>query len=163
MSYQRERDQFVATMTREGLPLWIAERLLREATGFQRRAELACNSEAADRDRVKCPRAIAERRYATKPIAVATKQFARYPCLCNYYEGKHADIPRITLQDWRAELRLRALLASDAPGWELQTAGDPRGYTLRVIPPSYAARNAGRDVHNLDSIGVPARETRLRF
>jgi hypothetical protein len=168
MSYQRDRDQFVASMTREGLPLHVIDALLRAATGFNRRAELACSSEAADRDRVPCPAASTY----TKTIRGNTREFPRKPngpCLCDDYPtglhaaGRHSDITRITLQDWRTEHRLIALLASDAPGWTLQTAGDPRGYTLRVIPPSYAARNSGRDIHNLDAIGVPSRPSGLRF
>lgn len=170
MSYQRERDTFIATVTREGLPLWIAERLLREATGFQRRAELACSSEAADRDRVPCPANGSQvRRHAKER-----------PCLCDFdtKTQMHGDIPRITLQDWRAEERLKALLRDystdvlycgrdvveeSLPCWMLLTAGDPRGYTLRIIPPSYAAENATRSKDDPRSIGVPARDSRLRF
>jgi hypothetical protein len=70
------------------------------------------------------------------------------------------DIPRIRLQDYHAEQRAHAALP---PGWSINSQGDPRGYVLRVIPPSYAARNEGRDIHNLDAIGVPARDSRLRF
>ena len=55
MSYQRERDEFISRMTREGLPLHVTQALLRAATTLQRYAELACSSEAADRDRVPCP------------------------------------------------------------------------------------------------------------
>lgn len=155
MSYQRDRDTFIATVTREGLPLWVAERLLREATGFQRRAELACSSEAADRDRVPCPAMPNNKR----------------PCLCDAspfdaQRGEHQTIPRITLQDWRAERRCTKLLEPGTiqqVGWQVLTAGDPRGYTLRVIPPSYASRNSGKSRDNWESIGVPARDSRLRF
>ena len=38
MSYQQERDEFIARMTREGLPLDVTRLLLREATGLDRRA-----------------------------------------------------------------------------------------------------------------------------
>jgi len=48
-------------------------------------------------------------------------------------------------------------------GWQIQAEGDPRGYTLRVIPPSYAERNAGRPRHDLDAIGVPSGPSRLRW
>jgi hypothetical protein len=144
-TYQRERDDCLVTLTREGLPPHVAYQLLRAASGLHRRAELACSSEAADRDRVPCP--------ATRPTPG--------PCLCDQYHGQHETIPRIALQDWQAEQRLRAALPAD---WGLLTAGDPRGYTLRVIPPSHAARNAGRDVHNLDGVGIPARPSaRLRW
>ena len=64
------------------------------------------------------------------------------------------------MQDARAEDRARKALPE---GWRLVTQGDPRGAVLAVIPPSYAERNAGRDRFNLDSIGVPARPSRLVF
>lgn len=138
MSYQMERDHFIGLMVREGLSVTAAQKLLRCATSMQRYAELACSSEAADRDRVPCPA-------SRKPEA---------PCLCDLYEGQHQDIPRITLQDHQAEQRAAKVLPD---GWELDTQGDPRGYVLRVIPPSYAERNKGRDKFNRDVIGVPTR------
>jgi len=42
MSYQHERDQFIARMTREGLDLASVLALLKAATTLQRYAELAC-------------------------------------------------------------------------------------------------------------------------
>lgn len=162
MSYTRERDEFIARMSKEGLPIDVARLLLREATGLNRRAEMACSSEAADRDRVPCPRAQAERLYATKPIAQATAAFEKYPCLCDYDHdhGTHSTIPRITLQDWWSERRVQAALP---PGWRMETQGDPRGYVLRIIPPSYAERNKDRPVHDLDAIGVPSGPSGIRW
>lgn len=143
MSYQTDREQFIATMSREGLPLWVTRRLLREATGINRRAELACSSEAADRDRVACP--------------------SPRVCLCDQAPGEgepHVKVPRIAVQGWHAEQRI----VRDLPaGWAMVTEGDPRGYTLRVIPPSYAERNQGRDRWNRETIGVPAGPSGLRF
>ena len=159
MSYQREREEFVARMTREGLDLDTIHTLLRCATTINRLAELACSSEAADRDRIPCPRVKGEKIAAHATVATATRAFAQYPCLCDY-EGKHTDVPRIRLQDWRTEQRAIKAMPN---GWRVITEGDPRGYTLKVIPPSYAERNVGKDRFNLDSIGVPARESRLRF
>ena len=146
----------------------VAEKLLRTATTLQRLAELACSSEAADRDRIACPAS------KWKPIRFScetrtdrqTPQKPYGPCLCDDYPvgshaaGAHSMIPRITLQDYRAEQRA---IKAVPDGWQVSTQGDPRGYVLRVIPPSYAERNAGRDVHNLEAIGVPARDSRLRF
>ena len=149
MSYHQEREEFIIRVIKEGLGYDAAKRLLREATKINRLAELACSSEAADRDRVPCP-------------GIKGKS----PCLCDWPgwtvhdPGVHSDIPRIRLQDHRAGQRAVAAVPA---GWSVLTAGDPRGYTLRVIPPSYAERNAGRDRFNLDSIGVPARESGLRF
>ena len=145
MSYQSERDQFIATLTRYDCPLSVIHAAwLRQATTLQRLAELSCSSEAADRDRIPCP---------------ATKGG---PCLCDQYEGEgqHERISRIDLQSYQCEARADRA-APD--GWHVLASGDPRGYVLRVIPPQWAERNAGKDRFNLESIGVPPRPCRLRF
>lgn len=164
-SYKRDREAFIARMTREGLDLDAIHTLLRCATSINRYAELACSSEAADRDRIKCP---AWERYG--PYVDDMPEAPAVPCLCDVdHDGEgrdgnpasvHTKIPRITLQDWRAEQR--AIKAVPA-GWRVLTEGDPRGYTLKVIPPSYAERNHGRDRFNLESIGVPPGPSGLRF
>src|SRR3990167_8257806 len=52
LSKQRE---FIALMTQEGVPVDVARLVMRHGATLQRLAELECSSEAADRDRVKCP------------------------------------------------------------------------------------------------------------
>lgn len=163
MSYQHERDQFIARMTREGLPLDVIERLLRSATTLQRLAELACSSEAADRDRIDCPASPLHRYHVRIDGVVTPRECPRKvtgPCLCDDPNNGHTDIPRIRLQEYQTEQRVIKSMPAD---WAADFQGDPRGYVLRVIPPSYAERNAGRDRLNLDSIGVPSRDSRLRF
>lgn len=161
MSYQADREEFIAIVTREGLPVYKARILLTCATTINRLAELACGSEAADRDRIPCPASVWEAKHLSHgPI----KPSAKHPCLCDSSftraEPAHTDIPRIRLQDYRAEQRA---IATVPAGWRVITEGDPRGYTLRVIPPSYAAENAGKDRHNLRAIGVPPGPSRLRW
>lgn len=148
MSYQRERGECIATLTRYGLDYRAIETLLRAATTINRLAELACSSEEADRDRIKCPASWVYR----KPG----------PCLCDYdaKAGSHTSIPRIRLQDWQAEQRARRALPE---GWALLTSGDPRGYTLRVIPPAFVEENKTRSEHDPRSIGVPPGPSRLRW
>lgn len=199
MSYQQERDQFIARMTKEGLPLDVTTALLRAATTLQRYAELATSSEWADRDRVPCPAATevlrrftcrcvgegVDRCVACEGKRTLLRLIARKPtgpCLCDDYPagshaaGKHNDVTRITVQAWRLEQRLTKILAAHNVRaghytgnetqrglWEIDTQGDPRGYVLRVIPPSYAERNEGRDKYNRDTIGVPSGRTGLRF
>lgn len=210
MSYQRERDEFIDRMTREGLPLQVTVQLLRAATTLQRYAELSCSSEAADRDRVPCPAAARTHTVTIKGRAVYFAGRARAeayaegyrqtsggvilgidayedpkrPCLCDDYptgshaRGEHSRVPRHRVREARLEARIAALLeaanrdlarrpsgmvAEGGPGWIMDTQGDPRGYVLRVIPPSYAERNQGRDRHNREAVGVPARDTGLRF
>ncbi len=145
MSYQKERDEFTARMAREGLPTDTIRAVLRAATALQRYAELSCSSEAADRDRVPCP---------------ATRAKKPGPCLCDMYQDVHQDIPRIDLQAYQVETRAVSAMPE---GWQIVTQGDPRGYVLRIVPPSYADRNKGRDRFNLDTIGVPSAPSRLRF
>jgi len=147
MSYAAERDHFVSTMTRNGLDLPTIRVLLRAATTMQRIAELECSSADVNRDRVPCPATTGG------------------PCLCDHRvranaAEPHERIPRIRIEDYRAEQRAKGVLPA---GWILLSQGDPRGYVLRVVPPSYTERNAGRDRDNLDSIAVPSRPTRLRF
>src|SRR3990172_3180946 len=80
MSYQTEREQFIYRVTREGLDLQAIHALLRYATTIQRLAELACSSEAADRDRIPCP------------------AYNGGPCLCDEPNEPHTDqrtAPRI--------------------------------------------------------------------
>ena len=127
MSYAHDRDQFVATMTTAGLPMKAILTLLRAATTLQRLGELACNSEAADNDRIPCPASHGG------------------PCLCDRDGDQHRRIPRIRLQDHRAEQRAHHAVPN---GWRVLSDGDPRGCVLRVMPP------------NQDAIGVPARESR---
>lgn len=156
MSYQKEREQCIAELTRHGLPYHVIAALLRCATTINRLAELACSSEAADRDRIKCPRG---RLNSINPTA---RQLEQYPCLCDMSAGDtgHNRIPRITLQDYQAEQR--AIKAVPA-GWHVLTSGDPRGYTLHVVPPAYAAENEGRERYNWRSIGVPPGPSGLRW
>ena len=149
MSYDRDRYDFIARTHEDRLPYEIARKLLRAATTLNRIAELSCSSEAADRDRVACPGETHANR-----------------CICDDYPvgthaaGKHQRIPRIDVQAANLERRLRAAMPD---GWTITTQGDPRGYVLRVIPPSYAERNANRPDHDLDAIGVPSGPSGLRF
>jgi len=149
MSYQEERDRFIARMATEGLDIDTTRRLLRAATTLQRYAELACSSEAADRDRVPCP-GIKDRK----------------ACICDDYPagehaaGRHTQVTRIARDGDRLSRRLEAAMPK---GWTLDEQGDPRGYVLRVIPPSYAEHNQGRNRFDPRAIGVPSGPTRLRF
>ena len=151
MSYQRDRDEFISRMAHEGLSLDSILTLLRCATTMQRLAELACSSETADCDRVPCPTAR-----------------NGGPCLCDEPDqhdktlpkGWLPGVPRISVKNWNAEQRARAAIPD---GWRILTQGDPRGAVLRVVPPGYVERNAGKDIHNQDGVYVPARDSQLRF
>lgn len=156
MSYQRDRGEAIAQLTKHGLPYHAIETLLRAATTINRLAELACSSEAADRDRIKCPASS-----WTFKTTATQREAEKYPCLCDgeHDNGKHA-IPRIRLQDWQAEQRA---IKAVPEGWRVITSGDPRGYTLRVVPPAYVEENKTRSEHDPRTIGIPPGPSRLRW
>jgi len=128
MSYQKDRDEFVAVI-RDELPntaslreaLDLARLILRNAATIQNAEEMACSSEAADRDRVPCP---------SKPGAV--------DCLCrdcgSYANGRHGSVPRIQIQILRASQRIEA--ACNPWGIKPKFNGDPRGACVKLILPS---------------------------
>jgi len=130
MSYQSERDEFLTLMGSEGVNITTARTLLREASVLQRLAELACSSERADRDQVRCP--ARPDRLGVWPVG----------CLCRDYgsfesEGEpvcHGTIPRHMVQSARSEARIRAVCERQhlVPHF----GGDPRGCILVVSVPS---------------------------
>lgn len=133
MSYTREREEFIARATQEGLPVYVTRQILAKANTLQRIAELSCSSEAADRDRVPCP---------------AIKSGKDSDCICDFaYQQKHVDVPRIDRQEHRIRKNLAALIAK-YPGFGFEHQGDPRGYVLKLIVPSRRPE---------DPIGVPSK------
>ena len=127
MSKQADRDQFIATMTREAptMPLSVVRILMRHSATLTRLAELACSSEAADRDRVPCP--------ASRSRGGVGR------CLCDYRTGpngeeQHETVPRIAVQADRLEDRVTALCAPH--GIKPVFSGDPRGAVVKLKLPS---------------------------
>lgn len=130
----REREDFIAAVSKHGMDLDDARKLLRAGTTLQRLAELACSSEAADRDRIDCP-------------AVTGG-----PCLCEHWSGcgcpdrdaptLHHKVPRIRVQEDRTERRVLKLMAA-YPAMTTEFQGDPRGAVLRVTLPDGRTTYAG--------------------
>lgn len=127
MAQQKEREEFVAIMAREvpSMRLDDVRRLLRASKTLTRLAELECSSEAADRDRVRCPSA------GTDAV----------DCLCRDYGAfddnatqPHGHIPRHVVQSAAVEARVSRLCA--AHNVEPKFAGDPRGCVLKLRVPS---------------------------
>lgn len=121
MSKQRDRDEFIALLALEEVPVNVARKLLRHGATLQRIAELECSSVAADRDRVKCP----------------AETDTRFECCCDFgYQeaGKHADVPRVSAQSKRVEYRVTQLLAPY--GIKPMFQGDPRGAVVKLQVPS---------------------------
>src|SRR3990167_4420967 len=106
MSRTRDREEFVVLMAREGVPLDVARALMRAGATLHRLAELACSSEAADRDRVPCPglRTLAD-------------------CICEHWSGcgcpecatgalvgsQHHEVTRIAVREHQIAARVPAL------------------------------------------------------
>ena len=139
MSKQRDRDEFMAIMAIEGVPVDAARALIHFGAALHRIAELACNSEAADRDRVACPG-------------------GAETCLCRDYgsfgvqfgglEGRvaynsHGTVPRYTVREARIEARVRVLCQRH--GLMPIFDGDPRGAVLKLKVPSGRTNDGGME------------------
>ena len=133
MSRQREREEFIAKITAEGVPVNDARKLMRHATALQRIAELQCSSEAADRDRVKC---LGDRKGF--PGSCLCRDYGAYtdPSSVSYAPDRmgHGTIPRINAQAERLQARVEAVCAPY--GVQPVFQGDPRGAVLKLQVPS---------------------------
>lgn len=139
-----ERTRALVGLVRFGVPDHVSYAAVRIAAGLARRAELACSSEAADRDRVDCPKEFWTmstclcRDYGTYDHGGAKRASQRGALTPNPYPVKHSKqpnwhgrIPRITVQDARAEKRITALLSPYVD--RVALAGDPRGFVVKVV------------------------------
>lgn len=129
MRTQRDRDEFISIMAREGVPVDVARTLMLEGARLHRIAELQCSSEAADRDRVPCPGGVDG-------------------CLCRDYGSfsginEHGTVPRINVREAAIERRVSALCA--AHGLVPVFNGDPRGAVLKLKVPSGVTNDWGRE------------------
>lgn len=123
MSYTKDREDFLLAMQGEGVPADVARAVLRDAATVQRCAELACSSESAYNDRVRCP--------AVRPGRA---------CLCDdegtfdAETGEHGDVPRYAVRSAQREGSIvRALKPySIVPVF----GGDPRGACVKLKVPS---------------------------
>ena len=128
-SYQKEREDFVVAMDREGVPAEVTRAILRDASTIQRLAVVACNDEAADRDRVRCPA-------------------DSCPCLCQDYgdfdfnTSQHGKVPRYALTDRAAQRRIVARLAPYNVSAVFD--GDPRGACVKLRVPSGRTDDSGQ-------------------
>lgn len=133
MSKQRDREEFIEIMAKEGVPLDVTRALMRAGASLHRIAELQCSSEAADRDRVPCP-----------DTGKVTDR-----CLCKDYgsgeiEGTngHGDVPRINVREAQIERRVEKLCAKH--GLKPVFQGDPRGAVLKIQVPSGRTNDWGQ-------------------
>lgn len=132
MSYQRERDQFIARAAQAGMPLSLCLTLLRYATTLQRLAVAECNGDwPADNGERKtrvCPQC---------ECGWAPSSFARGLC---------------------PECRTKDLVSTALQGtaWQPYFQGDPRGAVLQLFP----AGTAHDDMYcgRVSGLYVPPRE-----
>ena len=150
MSRQRDRDTLIAQLSRE-LPdrsLYevtdLARRLLRAGTTLQRLAEAECIGDWPC-DNGKRAVHFCDRCQAGYVRSAMTK-IRETPA-----DSRPGGL-RLLCQSCRLQDRVTLLCAEY--GLTPIFSGDPRGAVFLVIPPSYAARNAGRDIHNLEGIYV---------
>ena len=145
MSRQSDRDSLIAQLARE-LPdhsifvvTDLARRLMRAGTTLQRLAEAQCNGDwpADNGERVCQPCQVCESCWHPSVLLKATIKGEKLSKVC---------------PDCRTQARVTALLAEYNMRPIFQ--GDPRGAVFKVIPPSYAERNAGREPFNLEGIYV---------
>lgn len=146
MATRNEREKFIADMTKEGMSLEAAQKMMRYATTLHRLAELEASSEAADRDRVPCPGAMCSvcaalfRKLSGGVQGCAVHGIREATCLCIGYGDydhetrAHGKIPRIAVRAWRTQERA-AKLAKES-GMEAIFQGDPRGAAIKLKVPS---------------------------
>jgi hypothetical protein len=132
---QRDREEFISIMTKEGVPLDVARKLLSAEATLHRIAELQCSSEAADRDQIKCP-------------GFASGETRGCPCddYGSIYRGAgevtHGKVPRINVQE--ARLQKRILRLANEHGISLRFNSDPRGPAILVTVPSGRTNDWGQ-------------------
>lgn len=145
MTYQQERDHFIAQLTREsGLPAHqavdLARQLLRHATTLHRLAEAQCNgdwpADNGERKVIPCPlcesswvpSAITGGHLAQLAWKLAGGAKAPRPAWClNPIETK-------ACPDCRTAARVTELLADMVPAYKADFSGDPRGCVLKLYP-----------------------------
>ena len=125
MSYQKERDEFIAVCARNGIHVNTARNLLRLATSHGRVAVAECNGPGEWVHRIP------------------------YPEAGKIYEKHQADCEKKTE---RLEATIKKLC--EVSGLSVQTGGDPRGYTVRVVFPDGSYNTWGGKEHGY---GIPQR------
>jgi hypothetical protein len=142
MSRSRDREEFVAIMVAEGMPLDVCRAVMRAAASLQRIAELECSSESADRDRVPCPG-------RQRPLACICEhwrsQDGQRGCGCTSPTGdadKHHPVTRIARREQSIRSTVERICAPYGIKPDFQ--GDPRGAVVKLKVPSGRTNDWGR-------------------
>jgi hypothetical protein len=130
MSYQKDRDEFIARMAAEGMPLEVSRQLLSKAATLQRLAEAQCNGDwPADN--------------GERPTVQCTE------CMGGWVPSV---LRKGLCPDCRTSARVKALVQA-LPGFGVILSGDPRGAVVKVTVPSGRTNDWGQN-----GICVPVRE-----
>ena len=164
MSYASDREQFLVTMSAEGLPIYVGRKILAMANRLQVISELSCSSEAADRDRVPCPGVKREKDCCCDQYDCGCGHSVRChgvetiggcsECTCAKFAPVHSDIPRIDRQEWRIKRNLDALLV-EREGFKANYQGDPRGAVVKIAVPSGKYDDMSREGICVPAKGLP--------
>ena len=140
MTRQREREEFIAVMVKEGVPLAVTRQVLRYSATLQRLAEAQCNgdypADNGERKVVPCSRCEAQwvrsslvRDYKAPKIQRPGESTARWvPLIC---------------KDCRTSDLVTAALAPYGITPVFQ--GDPRGCVVKLKVPSGYTNDMGRE------------------
>lgn len=160
MSYQRERDEFIA---RCHLSTDTARALLRHATTLHRLAEAQCNGDwpcdNGQRETAEC--LLCGSYWVPSQIQGGPMARAAWE-----HNGAVLNGPRHSscraCPDCRTEARVRALLAGTQ--WQPYFQGDPRGYALKLFPHTHRVDDQTMPVTHDDmccgrvqGLGVPTK------
>ena len=145
MSHQRDREEFVALMTKEGVPLRVIQALMRASTTLHRLAERECNGDDwTVRALVPCPEA-PKGTFNRQGVYIEPADSVERDVWCSVCgeKGKHARVTASTVKAGQVEQRVQALCK--AHGLTPVFNGDPRGAVLKVKVPSGRTNDGWRE------------------
>ena len=156
MSYSHERDQFIATATKEGLSLDVARKLLRYASTLQRLSEAQCNGDypyngSRDNYLHKKDGDPNGREWQAKHFGTCSKCESE----CAKSQLKQSKSGEKACPDCRTNSLVFALLAGCGIDASPIFSGDPRGAVLVLSTPNYPYDKCGRN--GARGLYVPAR------
>jgi hypothetical protein len=144
MSYQRERDQFIATMAKHGMHVDTARLILRHAQTYHRLSERECNGDDWQINAlVPCPEW--RKRFSGHCATCGVSNLAVAAPASPRYHG-HSKVSRSSVRMGQIERRI-AVLVEACGDMRPDFNGDPRGYTVRILTRGVAG----------PYIGVPTR------
>ena len=161
MTYQSERDQFIAEAIREGIDLYTATRLLRYSTTLQRLAIAQCNgdypADNGERKSKECPQCGSGFAPASFVYSKDANGKRRYIQNSQYYGGRPAYVK--ICPDCRTEEIVTQLLDQNTEAKPV-FGGDPRGAVLRLATANHPYTESGQtdDGRQARGLYVPARE-----